>query len=146
MTRTGLPKAFSKLNRVQPLPRFFGSVRMRPFLTGAGKPTETTSLLPVVELTVKHGVKLAWSKAGTGTEFAPSLARDHGLDVGAADIDDQNLFHARLRWSRFALIGISFTPLMACNSAAALRAWRERSRKCNCACDRAAPSTGCSRT
>src|SRR5205809_293809 len=43
MTRTGLPKAFSKLNRVHPLPRFFGSVRMRPFLTGAGKPTETTS-------------------------------------------------------------------------------------------------------
>src|SRR5438045_1712055 len=41
--RTGLLNAFSKLNRVQPLPRFLGSDKRRPFLIGAGKPTETAS-------------------------------------------------------------------------------------------------------
>src|SRR5207248_10911145 len=91
-------------------------------------------------------VALAWSESRDGTEFALFFSREHGLDVGAADVDDKNLFHACLRWSRFALIGINFTPLLACNSPAALRAWRERSRKCSCACDRAAPSAGRSRT
>src|SRR5437868_7267067 len=41
--RTGFLKAFSKLNRVHPLPRFFGSDKRRPFLTGAGNPTDTAS-------------------------------------------------------------------------------------------------------
>src|SRR6266404_9784758 len=41
--RTGFLNAFSKLNRVQPLPRFLGSHKSRPFLMAAGKPTETTS-------------------------------------------------------------------------------------------------------
>src|SRR5205823_3420499 len=93
-----------------------------------------------------HVMQLTRSKTAARGEFTPPLARDHGLDVGAADIDDENFSHARLRSSRLALIGINFSALLACNSAAALRVCRERSRKCNCAWERAAPSAGRSRT
>src|SRR6059058_642592 len=66
MTRTGLPKAFSRLKRVQPLPRFFGSVRMRPFLTGAGKPTETTSYFQSSSL--PRSIPWSWRGVRPGPE------------------------------------------------------------------------------
>ena len=63
MTRTGLPKAFSKLNRVQPLPRFLDRQRMRPLRDWRGKANRNDIVFPVVEFTIQHGMKLARSKA-----------------------------------------------------------------------------------
>src|SRR5215216_5548868 len=40
MMRTGLPNDFSKLKRVQPEPRCFGSQTIQPFRTGDGNPIE----------------------------------------------------------------------------------------------------------
>src|SRR5690349_9040434 len=59
--RTGLPNDFSKLKRVQPGPRCFGSVMIQPLQMGAGNPMETASNLQsrnrgLSSLTISRGV------------------------------------------------------------------------------------------
>src|ERR1700674_2738872 len=79
-------------------------------------------------------------KLWAGIEFALFGAGNHQLHVGAADVDDEDLFH---RGSlRAMLTGVSLSLGAFCDSAS-LRAWpRERSRKWSWACKRGAPSSG----
>src|SRR5436309_9320392 len=41
--RTGIPSAFEKLKPIQPLPKCFGSLVIRPLRSGAGKPIDARS-------------------------------------------------------------------------------------------------------
>src|ERR1700682_5697562 len=84
--------------------------------------------------------QLPGRKPWTGIEFALFTPGNHQLHVGAADVDDQDLFHGVS--FRATVIGVSLIVGAVCDSAS-LRAWpRDRSRKWSCACDLGAPSSG----
>src|SRR5712675_3231105 len=65
--RTGLPNDFSKLNRVQPSPRCFGSFMIQPLRTGAGNPIEIASNVQ------SCNSELSWVTSSRGVISGPDL-------------------------------------------------------------------------
>src|SRR6476659_9006791 len=67
MIRTGLPNDFSKLNRVHPAPRCFGSVMIQPLRTGAGNPIEIASNVQ------SFTSDLSWATSSRGVISGPDV-------------------------------------------------------------------------
>src|SRR5438034_2965981 len=65
--RIGLPNDFSKLNRVQPGPRCFGSLMIQPLRTGAGNPIEIASNVQ------SCNSELSWVTSSRGVISGPDL-------------------------------------------------------------------------
>src|SRR5205085_12570688 len=109
--RTGFLNAFSKLNRVQPLPRFFGSNKSRPFRTGAGKPTETASNFQSVRLSRRPSRRWRGVRSGPDSILQRS-ARESIIFTLVPPMSTTRIFFTRVydRLEPPLLASISFQP------------------------------------
>src|SRR6266404_7935892 len=107
----------------------------------SGKPDRDRLKIPVARFLLDFLDRLVRGELWAGGKFSPLfLLGNHQLDVGTADIDDENFFHRRSLG--ILLIGERRILPARCFSASFFAWRREISRNCNCACERGTPSSG----